>query len=319
MSVGRSGTTPEHATRRLAIGLAVFWILAALAQIPLALVYDLSASFEQSLVWQPPIYAFGVVGLLILTSRPRHAVGWIATWMAVLGGASMLLSAFAVGPFEGTRAGSWLGAATQASNTLAIAVTLPAVLLLFPDGRLLTRRWRRVAAVIPLAALIGATAAILTGGWGGDSEQTIAPPPLSDELVTVGRGLSNVFFPVFLLLLAAGGVSLVLRYRRSTGKVRRQLRWLELAGAYLALVVLSDVFLDYGQHTVVSRASLSDVLISSAFTFVPVAIGIAILRHGLYDIDVVISRTVAFGVLAGFITVVYAAIVVGLGSLLGGG
>ncbi len=123
--------------------------------------------------------------------------------------------------------------------------------------------------------------------------------------------------------MLASAVSLVMRLRRSTGVERQQLKWLTFAAALVATVYLLAMIatLPYviagTDNQVPGWLNLLQNVAVFLFCLIPIAIGIAVLKYRLYDIDVIISKTVVFGVLVGFITVVYVAIVVGLGTLLG--
>src|SRR5204863_7217040 len=113
--------------------------------------------------------------------------------------------------------------------------------------------------------------------------------------------------------------SLVVRFRRADPTEREQLRWLVYAAALLVVgFLISTVYIGIVGTSQLST-NVQNAIISGAFVFVPLAIGFAVLKYRLYDIDVVINKTVVYGLLAGFITAVYVAIVVGTGALIGSG
>jgi signal transduction histidine kinase len=185
-------------------------------------------------------------------------------------------------------------------------------LLLFPDGRTPTPGWRWVAWYSAIVVMTGAVG----GAWFGRPSSTV---PILSDAATPG-GLEDVAFAVLVVLsvtaVALSVAGLVARYRASTGVTRHQIRWIAWGGGffgfvYAVLLVGSVVLGDTGSVDVTAFVLLfAEALVIAAFW-------IAITRHRLYDVDVVISRTVTYGALAVFITAVYVAIVVGLGNLLG--
>jgi hypothetical protein len=182
--------------------------------------------------------------------------------------------------------------------------------LLFPTGRLLSSRWR------PVVWLAGAATAALTLLSALQADlSTVADHPIanpigvaaveSPEESTVGAALL-----ILLVLLAALAVgSLVLRFRRSRGEERQQLKWFTYA---VALLVPLTVLSDFLPNTVGNFA------FSLPIVFVPVAAGIAILRYRLYDIDRIINRTLVYGLLTAILGLVYAGAVLVLGQVFGG-
>src|SRR5439155_15957735 len=112
-------------------------------------------------------------------------------------------------------------------------------------------------------------------------------------------------------------LSLVFRLRRAHSLQRQQIKWLVHAAALLVVGVIAGSVAPSLVHSPDLGNNLQNAIVSGSFLFVPLAIGIAIMRYRLYDIDVVINKTVVFGALAAFITAVYVAIVVGIGALVG--
>jgi signal transduction histidine kinase len=184
-------------------------------------------------------------------------------------------------------------------------------LLLFPDGKPPSRRWRWIGWWSVTAIVVGAVAAAISGNpWSTvpirSSESTV--PGVLGSLMTAGFVFGS-------MSAIASVASLVVRYRRSSGVARSQIRWIALGGAFLvAFIFVVPNFETEGPAT--SGSELIGVVAMSALM---ASYGIAITKYRLYDIDIVISRTVTYGVLAAFITAVYALLVVGVGSLLGSG
>jgi MFS family permease len=257
--------------------------------------------------------AFMVVGALIVAHRPGNAIGWLFSAIALLAFTGQLASEYATYAYA-TRPGS-LPCATLAAWYgswpwwLVLALTLVFTPLLFPTGRLLSPRWR------PVAWLAGVTTAVLTALTSlrtelGTVEDQVVANPIG--VAAVGNPEKSPIIPVLIVLLgvlatAAFG-SLVLRFRRSRGEERQQLKWFTYASALLPLAGLDDFL----------PAPVGDLLFGVPIVFLPVAAGIAILRHRLYDIDRLINRTLVYGSLTAILGLVYAGVVLILGQVFGG-
>src|SRR6266566_4486986 len=255
------------------------------------------------------IVGFATVGALLGWKRPANPVGWLLS-------ATGLSYAFAAGgllllQFPGTRAwGAWFGW----MFFLGIGfVTF--VLLLFPTGSLPSRRWRPVA--------WAAAAAIVAWVLGNALAPTLissGPPPERNPLGVTGPAghvfdvLGRAGAALIVVTGLAAIVSLVFRYRRAGTVEREQLKWLVYAGGLIVAAVLVTAPIEPFLSPA-DASNLQNAASSGAVALVPIAIGIAIFRYHLYDIDVVINKTLVYGLLAVFITGVYVAIVVGIGSL----
>jgi hypothetical protein len=180
---------------------------------------------------------------------------------------------------------------------------------LFPTGRLLSPRWR------PVAWLAGVTTAVLTAlsslrtdldiGAG----QVIANPIGVAAVGTPEESPVGLALTILLVVLAAAAFgSLVLRFRRSRGEERQQLKWFTYASALLPLALLGDLL----------PAAVGGLFYAVPVVFLPIAAGIAILRHRLYDIDRLINRTLVYGLLTAILGLLYAGAVLLLGNLFGG-
>jgi hypothetical protein len=258
--------------------------------------------------------AFMVVGALIVAHRPGNAIGWIFSAMALLAFTGQLASEYATYAYV-TRPSSLPGAILAAWYDswvwyLVLALALVFTPLLFPTGRLLSPRWRPAAwlaaAQTVAVTVLGALQPKLSTVRG----QVIANPigvagVESPEESTVGAALY-----VLLILLAAVALgSLVIRFRRSRGEERQQLKWFTYAVALLLPGVVLPEFLPEPVGSVVAAVPV---------VFVPVAAGIAILRYRLYDIDRLINRTLVYGLLTALLAGVYGGAVLVLGQLFGG-
>jgi MFS family permease len=240
------------------------------------------------------VAAFATVGALLAWKRPGNPIGWLlsATGLAyAVGVSSVLLAHF---PRTLTLA-IWLGWIFLLGIGLCVFVAL-----LFPTGHLPSRRWR------PVAWAAGAGMA----GWALGS--TFAPTILSySPSIRNPAGLTgpagNIFKIIGLggeLLIPATGLAAVLslafRYRRAGTAERAQLKWLVYAGALVVTAALAGA---------PAANNLQNALLSGSLALVPVAIGIAVLRYRLYDIDRIISRTLAYAIITGLLVGIYAGLV----------
>ena len=271
--------------------------------------------------WVMPMFAFILVGTVILHRWPTHPIGWLFLWLGALAGLSsgmgalVLPDVLAIGdlpvPAEQVPARVMVvSLAAEALNTATIAALVPLTLLLFPDGRLPSPRWRVVPVVALTAAVIGAVAALVNGGWGGDPAQAVVLSPLNGH--PLAAVASAAFFPLLMSTWVAGAISMIVRYRRSVGSQRVQLKWLAASAVVAILGVMVAAFVGGG------AVSGWTVWVAAGGMAAPaVGAGVAILRHQLFDIDVVIRRSLIVGGLVLFVIGFYVVIVVGAGRLLG--
>jgi signal transduction histidine kinase len=261
--------------------------------------------------------AMGIVGALIASRQHRNATGWIFLAIAGCAAVAFVTSEYSTYALV-TRPGSLpVGALTAVFAELMwvgiLALSFTYLPLLFPDGRLPSPRWRPFARITGGFILLVATLFLLDPGRIGP---TRVPNPLGVEaLRDVVRVVEGPGFGVLLILGLTSIASLVLRFRRAAGAQRQQIKWFLFGAALLALqFVVDGIVTAFGLRR---GLFLDSILPAIAFMALPVGAGIAILRYRLYDIDVVINRTVVFGLLAAFITVVYVGVVIGIGSLVG--
>lgn len=271
--------------------------------------------------------AFVVVGALIRSRHPRNAVGWIAFAMGSIGVLGLFGESYAIYSF-GEKDGALPLDAFSAwvAEWSWVGLFGPSVhlILLFPDGRPPSPRWRWVA----WAGAAGIAAAFLSIGF-RPGRLTYAPieNPFAAAWAEPLLEVLNYAIALIPIGLLAAAASLVVRYRRSRGDARLQLKWLTSAVAVVAVFYFLAVALSAGSLGQVESESdkppLAVQLLQdfSLLTWLalPAAVGIAILKYRLFDIDVVINKAVVYGVLAGFITALYVGIVVGIGQAVGTG
>ena len=252
------------------------------------------------------VLSFATVGALVASRRPENPIGWILSVVGVAMGFGFFAQGYAdyalvVRP--GTLAGGGIAvwSLTWSGNVLTVAPTF--LLLLFPDGRLPSKRWRAVGWL----AVVAAVASVVGAAFG--------PGLLDDDypMVTNPAGIGGAFGALLNLMNALGGallaaalflsvISIAVRLRRSRGEKRQQIKWIVYAGvvmlsAFLAASVVPD-----------STGRVDDLLWALGFVAlvgIPVAAGIAVLRYRLYDIDVIINRTLVYGPLSAMLVLVY--------------
>ncbi len=255
--------------------------------------------------------AIGIVGLIVALRSPRNPIGWI--YLAVWVGVGLLFGA--IGAYAqwaatyrpnapGANFTEWL------ENWMWVPifiVMLAYPFLLFPDGHLPSRRWRPVAWAIAIAVALWSIAFAFESHDYTDALNRHVPNPYASARVAPFFDSARIWLSFVVLgLIASTVVSLFLRYRRAWGDEREQIRWLLFAASIT--VVWLALPLDHGS------GGIADALQGIILMLIPVSIGTAILRYRLYDIDVVIRKTLVVAVLAVFIGAVYVAVVVGLGS-----
>ena len=261
--------------------------------------------------------AFMVVGTVIVTHRPGNAIGWIFSAIGLLSAPGIAAMEYAAYAYL-TRPGSLPGAAwavwyQEQWWIPTVVLILVYTLLLFPTGRLLSARWRPVALVAAAATLAITVLTALQPTLTLQDEDYTIPNPIGVawagdiEQSPVGGGM--LFGLVILCAIAAVG-SLVLRFRRSRGVERQQLKWFTYAGALVFVWTLLEPL---------PAGTLRQVLFGLVIALIPVSAGIAILRYRLYDIDRLINRTLVYGLLTALLGGVYAATVLVLGQGFGGG
>ena len=301
--------------RPIIVGALFVWAAGTLAFLAIIVVYDLDFFGP---LGGPFLLGFGVftiTGALIAWHRPGHVLGLLYLILGMTAPLANTLSALAMGPFAGRSLElRTLFIALSVTATTAGFPLLPLSIILFPDGRLPSRRWRWTLWLFAVACVLGSAAAFSTGAWGGDLDQAILAPPFGGSLLGVAAVLSPLFFAIIPIMIVSSVVAAILRFHRSDASTRQQLKWLALAAVALLLIAIG-LFITTGSAT--TPPGTPAVAMSIGVALIPISVGIAILRHGLYDIDLVINRTIVFGTLAVFITALYSAMVVGIGSLIG--
>jgi hypothetical protein len=300
-------------SRRLPWGLAAFGVLLMSVAEGLTLATGGGAGWSEAFIWAIAL-VFSVVGALIASRHPDNAIGWLFLWAGVAAGIGALASSYAGywvddrdGPALLGKTAAWYG---DLSWMPFILVPSTFLLLLFPDGRLLSRRWRPVAwcAAVGIAGLFVTQG--LHAGHLEDHPQLMNPYGVESPALDALTGLAFLLTGIG---IAGSAASLILRFRRARGEQRQQIKWLAFAGAVAgACVIVFTALYDVVGEDVANAAIMLGVL------GLPLAAGMAILRYRLYDIDVVINRTLVYGALTATLAAAYLGCVLLLQLLLNG-
>jgi hypothetical protein len=307
-----------RAARRLAWSAWVVAVLLAVATAVLLLlagdVKGQNAAFDGVLALV--LLTYPTVGAAIATRQPGNAIGWLFCAVGVPFALTSFCYAYATyalvtapGSLPGGEIAAWLSSWVQFPPLFGA----PALLfLLFPHGRLLGPRWRGAVWLTAVAMVGFAAAPALRPGPMPDAavKGTLNPVgidgagPLLDTIAAVAGACA-------LLALLLGVASLVLRFRRSRGVERLQIKWFAFAAALFALACVLGFFV-FAQNDVVFG-----LVIVGSFSAIPLAAGVAILRYRLYDIDVVINRALVYGALTATLGATYLGLVLLVGLAVG--
>jgi signal transduction histidine kinase len=275
--------------------------------------------------------ASATAGAVIVVRQPRNVIGWlllaVPLWAAfafMAGDYATYALATAPGSLPFGRAAAWID-----RWAIAPAACLPILLfLLFPDGRVPSRRWRPVlwlACVAPpvTAALFALTPGRMTGAFAELTSIRVINPTGIGGAGGVIEVLSQIGGFSCLLAVVLAGASLVARFRSRRGDERQQIKWLAFVGAAflaeLALTVSIGISLQDSAALQGYGNWMFGLMFLTLAVGIPAACAVAILKYRLYDIDVVISKAVVYAALAAFITAVYTLVVVGVGAVAGSG
>src|SRR3712207_6115261 len=254
---------------------------------------------------------FSIVGAIIASRHPRNAIGWLFCSVGVTVGLNSfagdyaefwLVSGFGMSSLGETAAwfSSWLW-------FLLIFVPMSLLLLLFPDGRLPSPRWRPVAWGVVLGTAGGVVGNALKAGPLVDFPQIANPYGVDSPVVRMVGVAGSI---VAAGSMAVSAVSLIVRLRRARSVERQQIKWLAYGGAVMVGGVCA------GGLVIPWNVPVSIVIMSVSLLGLPVFTGIAIVRHHLYDIDILINRTLVYATLTATLTLVYFGGVAGLQRLL---
>lgn len=315
----------EKIARRLSLSIA----LASVVLVTTGLLFSIlalivnghSQTFSHQFFTPVLTITYCVVGVLVASRHPRNSIGWIFCVTGLLTSLNMLTAGYslydqlvpAAGGLPGVSLAQWFNVWLWIPNTL---LPFTFLLLLFPDGRLLSARWRPVA----WAAGLGTAAITLAAAFSPEPSEALgvtASNPFG--IPGAAEALNALLIPaVPLILVGVFGsiVAVAVRFRRADGVERAQVKWLTYAGVF---VIVGNVVGSI--PWMISPGDPFALEFSIVMTFVTLvgivlATGIAILRYRLWDIDILINRTLVYGSLSALVIAAYVIIVGSLGSLL---
>lgn len=244
------------------------------------------------------------VGVIIVFRIPANVVGWLFLIAAVAFAIGTLANNVAIDAVNGPTpaAEGWKYIANLPSVLFVVGLYLVVVaLLLFPNGRVLSKKWRWVIGLMPVSLVVSLVSNHLTVEEPLLEGHTsfFKEPPLNDLALGILEAASAA---AALAFIVAAAMSLVLRYRRGDAEQREQLKWIALAATLLTFVITIDILAP--PHPLINVAD------GLAFTAIPVAAGVAITKYRLYDIDILISRTLVYGPMTAILAGTYTAAIV---------
>jgi len=270
------------------------------------------------------VFAFGVPGALIVSRQPRNTIGWLLIAIPFMAVFALIAGDYAYealvrrpGMLPAGRYAAWID---RWAIVPTFSLFIP-LFLLFPDGKVPSSRWRpalwlAVGAPAVTTIAFALTPGRMTGAFADLTKVTVVNPFGLGALKGHGDP-TGIAGAATLVAAFLAGASLFFRFRNRHGDERQQVKWL----AFVGIACLGELLL-LGPVSSLGDTAGNTMFLALFFTLslgIPAACAIAILKYHLYDLDVVVNKTLVFGALAAFITAVYVAIVVGIGHAVGQG
>ncbi|MDP9265946.1 MAG: SHOCT domain-containing protein [Chloroflexota bacterium] len=256
------------------------------------------------------VLSYAVIGALIVNTHRSHVIGWMFCGAALSFGFSSFAGQYAIqalvvapGTLPFGQAMAWFGFWTDMPGIAVIALFLP---LLFPDGRLPSSGWRPVAYFAATSFVVAVVVTMLAPTTYADAGYPSIRNPLGlDQYAAAFDALGLLLQPLLLVLVVVSAFALFYRVRRGGAVERQQIKWFAFAGA----IVLASFVIQAVARLAPDLRSAADLLAIVGLSAIPVAVGIAILRYRLYEIDLIINRTIVYVLLTAILAGVYAAAV----------
>jgi hypothetical protein len=263
-------------------------------------------------IFQMVDLAFAVVGALAFARRPKNRIARLLAFVAVVLPLTELTDQYATWAYSTGNEGSPLA---ELSAWLASWIWAPAfgsmatlLLLWFPTGTLPSRRFLAVQRVAVF--MIVGLPCVLAFSNDPESVSPYRNPLATDATTRLLQAIFPLISILFPLVVVVSAASLVVRFRRSRGEERQQLKWFVLGASSLALYMVTD--------TVIGGENVPGVVEAAAFASLPASVGVAILRYRLYDIDIIVNKTLVYGGLTAVLALAYLAIVIALQNVIPG-
>ncbi len=274
-----------------------------------------SISGPGELMFSLMVVAFSALGALLATRRPRNAIGWILCFASLALAVTGWARAWYVhAEYAAPGSQPVPDALLWFANWIFVWGFFPlvtALLLLFPDGQLPSRRWRPVAALIALAL------GCLTIGYAFEPGE-LDSYPRAENVLGVGGALGDVIdvlqglgYPLFAFAAIGSAAALVTRFRRSSGIERQQLKWMAAAAGLAVLAWFVNAVLD--QVFGINSAFFLPIVLLA----IPAAAAVAILRYRLYDLGRIVNRALVYGALTATLAATYLGLVLLIGLTVG--
>ncbi len=307
-------------TRRL-LAILFLGVITLVATVVVA-VGLLSAPSDQDLLFTGTLYVglwlYLGLGALIVARSDGHLVGWLFAVAAAMVASAM--GCFAIG-FQlissqpSDPLGAWFGLVGYLLVSPGVILALPAVALTFPTGTLPGPRWRWPVRVVVAMATLQVLAVMIRPGPLFDDGGPINPltrwlPSVSPAVIEVLRTLEAMGNLAMPLGAALGVIAIVVRFRRSEGDERQQLKW------FLAATAPAAVMIPLGLGGITASLPLVDLLGVATLSLIPASVAVAILRYRLYEIDRFISRTISYGLVTALLVALFLLVNLGLQSVL---
>ena len=256
------------------------------------------------------VLGYAVIGALIVNTHRSHVIGWMFCGAALSFGFSSFAGQYAIqalvvapGTLPFGEAMAWFGFWTDMPGIAVVALFLP---LLFPDGRLPSSRWRPVAYFAAASVVVAVIVTMLAPATYADAGYPSIRNPFGlDQYAGIFEMLGLLLQPLLLVLVVVSGVALFYRVRRGDAEERQQIKWFAFAGA----VVLASFVIEAASRLAPDLAGAANLVAILGLSAIPFAVGIAILRYRLYDIDLIINRTIVYALLTAILAGVYSAAV----------
>jgi signal transduction histidine kinase len=276
------------------------------------------------------VVAFVLPGAFIIGRQPRNTIGWLLIAIPLIGEIAFFMGDYATyglatnpGSLPAARWAAWVD---RWAIVPMLASFIP-LFLLFPDGRVPSRRWRpvlwlTVASIVVATIAFAVTPGRMTGAFADLTKVRVINPLGLGGFAGLLNAVSQIAGFAALLAAFLAGAALVVRFRSRRGDERQQVKWLAFVGVaflveFVSTLAISGAFGDETQASnLVGNVGFGIMFLTLAVG-IPAACAIAILKYHLYDLDVVINKTLVYAGLAAFITAVYVAIVVGIGAGIG--
>ena len=277
-------------------------------------------SFVSGLLFALALLPFPVIGLLIALRQPENAIGWLLLAIGFTWYFAEVLTGYGIYGLTVSHlpAADWVLSFTEWSWIPPIGLMGTFTLLLFPDGHLPSPRWRWFAWSCAIVLVLSSLAILLGQGTLADA----GFPNVQNRFGVPGTSFLFVALLLFPFCILGSAGSLVVRFRRSRGLEREQLKLLAIAAAtvavaYLIIMLLSLVpsFSGPSSSDTPGWLAAAQTLVVFSFSLIPLAIGVAILRHGLYEIDLIIRKTMRYAVLVALLVAILVGALLVVGAL----